>query len=81
MVPVSALSGDGIDELLETLLLVADVQDPLIAASPDGRAAGVVLEANLDVGRGPVASVLVQRGTYGSANRWWRAPPGAGSAP
>jgi translation initiation factor IF-2 len=63
MVPVSALSGDGIDELLETLLLVADVQDPPIAASPEGRAAGVVLEANLDVGRGPVASVLVQRGT------------------
>jgi translation initiation factor IF-2 len=63
MVPVSALSGEGIDELLETLLLVADVQDPPIAASPDGRAAGVVLEANLDVGRGPVASVLVQRGT------------------
>jgi translation initiation factor IF-2 len=63
MVQVSALSGDGIDELLETLLLVADVQDPPIAASPEGRAAGVVLEANLDVGRGPVASVLVQRGT------------------
>ena len=63
MVPVSALAGQGIDELLETLLLVADVQDPPIAASPDGRAAGVVLEANLDVGRGPVASVLVQRGT------------------
>jgi translation initiation factor IF-2 len=62
MVPVSALSGDGIDELLETLLLVADVQDPPIAASREGRAAGVVLEANLDVGRGPVASVLVQRG-------------------
>jgi translation initiation factor IF-2 len=63
MVPVSALQGLGIDELLETLLLVADVQDPPIAASPDGRAAGVVLEANLDVGRGPVASILVQRGT------------------
>ena len=63
MVPVSALAGQGIDELLETLLLVADLQDPPIAASPEGRAAGVVLEANLDVGRGPVASVLVQRGT------------------
>jgi translation initiation factor IF-2 len=63
MVPVSALQGTGIDELLETLLLVADVQDPPIAASPNGRAAGVVLEANLDVGRGPVASVLVRRGT------------------
>jgi translation initiation factor IF-2 len=63
MVPVSALSGQGIDDLLDTLLLVADLQDPPIAASPEGRAAGVVLEANLDVGRGPVASVLVQRGT------------------
>src|SRR5918995_1161319 len=63
MVPVSALQGLGIDELLETLLLVADVQDPPIAASAAGRAAGVVLEANLDVGRGPVASILVQRGT------------------
>ncbi len=62
MVPVSALAGQGIDELLETLLLVADLQDPPIAASPEGRAVGVVLEANLDVGRGPVASVLVQRG-------------------
>ena len=63
MVPVSALQGLGIDDLLETLLLVADLQDPPLEASPDGRAAGVVLEANLDVGRGPVASVLVQRGT------------------
>jgi translation initiation factor IF-2 len=63
MVPVSALQGLGIDELLETLLLVADLQEPPIVANPDGRAAGVVLEANLDVGRGPVASILVQRGT------------------
>jgi translation initiation factor IF-2 len=63
MVPVSALQGDGIDALLETLLLVADLQDPALVATDEGRAAGVVLEANLDVGRGPVASVLVQRGT------------------
>jgi translation initiation factor IF-2 len=63
MVPVSAVTGDGIDTLLETLLLVTDLQDPPIAASPDGRAAGVVLEAHLDVGRGPVANILVQRGT------------------
>jgi len=63
MVPVSALQGLGVDELLETLLVVADLQDPPIAAAPEGRAAGVVLEANLDVGRGPVATVLVQRGT------------------
>jgi translation initiation factor IF-2 len=63
MVPVSAVTGDGIDDLLETVLVVADLQDPPIAASPAGRAAGVVLEAHLDVGRGPVANVLVQRGT------------------
>jgi translation initiation factor IF-2 len=63
MVPISAREGIGIDDLLETLLLVADVQDPPIAANAEGRAAGVVLEARLDVGRGPVATVLVQRGT------------------
>ncbi len=61
MIPVSALHGDGIDNLLETLLLVADVED--LKANPEGRAAGVVLEAHLDVGRGPVANILVQRGT------------------
>ncbi|HEY8523737.1 MAG TPA: translation initiation factor IF-2 [Acidimicrobiales bacterium] len=63
MVPVSAVTGEGIDTLLETVLLVADLQEPPIAASPAGRAAGVVLDAHLDVGRGPVANVLVQRGT------------------
>ncbi|MCB1256343.1 MAG: translation initiation factor IF-2 [Microthrixaceae bacterium] len=60
MVEVSALTGDGIDDLLDTLLLVADVED--LRASPDGRARGVVLEAHLDIGRGAVASVLVQHG-------------------
>ncbi len=59
-VQVSALEGTGVDDLLETLLLVAEVED--LRAPPDGRAQGVVLEAHLDVGRGPVASVLVQRG-------------------
>jgi translation initiation factor IF-2 len=63
MIPISAREGIGVDDLLETLLLVADLQDPPIAASYEGRAAGVVLEARLDVGRGPVATVLVQRGT------------------
>ena len=61
MIPVSALTGDGVDDLLETLLLVADVED--LKANPDGRAAGVVLESHLDIGRGPVANLLVQRGT------------------
>ena len=61
MIPVSALNGDGVDTLLETLLLVADVED--LRANPEGRAAGVVLESHLDTGRGPVANILVQRGT------------------
>ena len=60
-VEVSALQGLGIDDLLDYLLVVADVED--LRATPDGRATGVVLEANLDIGRGPVATVLVQRGT------------------
>ncbi|MET0727941.1 MAG: translation initiation factor IF-2 [Acidimicrobiales bacterium] len=61
MIPVSALTGDGVDDLLETILLVADVED--LKANPAGRAAGVVLESHLDIGRGPVANLLVQRGT------------------
>ncbi len=61
MVPVSALTGDGIDDLLENLLVVAELED--LRAAPDGRARGVVLEANLDIGRGPVADLLIQRGT------------------
>jgi translation initiation factor IF-2 len=61
MVPVSALQGEGIDDLLDNLLLVAEIED--LRATPEGRARGVVLEANLDIGRGPVATVLVQRGT------------------
>jgi translation initiation factor IF-2 len=58
---ISALQDIGIDELLESLFVVADLED--LRASPEGRARGVVLEANLDVGRGPVATVIVQRGT------------------
>jgi translation initiation factor IF-2 len=61
MVQVSALKGDGIEELLDNLLVVAELED--LRADPDGRARGVVLEANLDIGRGAVADVLVQRGT------------------
>ena len=61
MVEVSALQGLGIDDLLENLLVVSELED--LRADPDGRARGVVLESNLDVGRGPVATVLVQRGT------------------
>ncbi|MEM7274584.1 MAG: translation initiation factor IF-2 [Actinomycetota bacterium] len=61
MIPLSAMTGDGIDDLIESLLLVAEVED--LRATPDGRAAGSVLEAYLDIGRGPVATVLVERGT------------------
>jgi translation initiation factor IF-2 len=61
MIQVSALQGLGIDDLLDTLLLTADLED--LRANAGGRAQGVVLEAHLDVGRGPVATVLVQRGT------------------
>ncbi|HEX2064903.1 MAG TPA: translation initiation factor IF-2 [Acidimicrobiales bacterium] len=61
MVEVSALQGLGIDELLEQLLLVAEIEE--LTANPEGRARGTVLEANLDVGRGPVATVIVEDGT------------------
>ncbi len=60
-VPVSALRGDGIDTLLESVLLVADMKE--LKANPDRRAKGIVIEAKLDKGRGPVATVLVQNGT------------------
>lgn len=60
-VPVSAKKGDGIDELLEMILLVAEVQE--YKANPDKRARGVVIESELDKGRGPVATVLIQNGT------------------
>ena len=61
MVPVSAKKGEGIDNLLESVLLVADVME--LKADPKRQAKGAVIEAQLDKNRGPVASVLVQRGT------------------
>jgi translation initiation factor IF-2 len=60
-VDVSAKARTNLDDLLETILLVADVEE--LKGDPIGRARGVVLEAHLDKGRGPVATVLVQRGT------------------
>ncbi len=60
-VPVSARTGAGIDTLLETILLVAEVAE--LKAVPDAPAKGVVIEARLDKGRGPVATVLVMSGT------------------
>ncbi|HUQ39266.1 MAG TPA: translation initiation factor IF-2 [Acidimicrobiales bacterium] len=61
MVQVSALQNLGVDDILEQLLLVADVEE--LVANPEGRARGAVLEANLDTGRGPVATVIVESGT------------------
>lgn len=60
-VSVSALKGDGIDELLEMIALVAEVEE--LKANPDKLARGTVIEAQLDKGRGPVATLLVQTGT------------------
>ncbi|WP_296127097.1 translation initiation factor IF-2 [uncultured Anaerococcus sp.] len=61
MVPVSAHTGDGINELLEMVLLVAEVRE--LKANPNRAAVGIIIEAELDKSRGPVATVLVQKGT------------------
>lgn len=61
VVPVSALKKQGIEELLEMILLVADILD--LKANPDRPARGTIIESRLDKGRGPVATVLVQNGT------------------
>ena len=60
-VPVSAHTKEGIDDLLEMILLTAEVQE--LKANPNRKARGIVIEAELDKGRGPVATVLVQKGT------------------
>ncbi len=60
-VEVSAISGQGLDELLEAIALQAEILE--LKANPDRSAQGAVIEAKLDVGRGPVATVLVQNGT------------------
>ena len=60
-VPISAIRGDGIDDLLENILVVAEVAD--LKADPDRPAAGVVIEARLDRNRGPLATLVVQSGT------------------
>ncbi|MCU0484163.1 MAG: translation initiation factor IF-2 [Chloroflexi bacterium] len=61
MVPVSAKARIGLDELIEMVLLVADLQE--LKANPKRAAAGTIIEAELDKGRGPVATVIVQKGT------------------
>lgn len=60
-VPVSARNEEGIDDVLEMILLVAEMQE--LKANPDRKAVGIIVEAELDKGRGPVATVLVQKGT------------------
>ncbi len=61
MVPVSAMTGEGIDNLLEMIILISEVAE--LKSNPDRRASGVVIESKLDKGRGSVATVLVQKGT------------------
>ncbi len=61
MVPVSAITGENVDTILEMLLLVSEVED--LQANPDRLAKGTVIEAHLDKARGPVATLLVQNGT------------------
>lgn len=65
-VPISAKTHEGIDTLLEMLLLVADVRD--LKANPDRPGKGIVIEARLDKGRGPIATLLVQNGTLNSGD-------------
>ncbi len=65
-VPVSAKTHEGIDNLLQNILLVAEMQE--LKANPDRKAHGIVIEARLDKGRGPVASLLVQNGTLRSGD-------------
>ncbi len=64
--PISALKGEGIDNLLEMVLLTADMQE--LKANPNRLAKGTVIEAKLDRGRGPVATVLVQNGTLNAGD-------------
>ncbi|GAP97550.1 translation initiation factor IF-2 [Leptolyngbya sp. NIES-2104] len=61
MVPVSALTGENLDTLLEMILLVSEVED--LSANPDRPARGTVIEAHLDKAKGPVATLLIQNGT------------------
>ena len=65
-VPMSALTGEGMDELLEMILLVAEVGD--LWADPEADFVGVVVEARLDTARGPLATILVRNGTLGAGD-------------
>lgn len=65
-VPVSAKTKEGLDDLLENVLLVAEMKE--LKANPDRAAKGIVIEARLDKGRGPIATVLVQNGTLNAGD-------------
>ena len=60
-VPISALKGDGVDSLLESISLLAEMQE--LRAEPKGKAEGIVIESKIEPGRGPVATILIQKGT------------------
>lgn len=68
MVPVSARTGQGMDALLDVLLLVTDMEKERIVANPKSRGIGTVIESHVDAGSGPVATVLVQNGTLALGN-------------
>ncbi|HDQ22436.1 MAG TPA: translation initiation factor IF-2 [Candidatus Uhrbacteria bacterium] len=63
IVPISAKENIGIDDLLETILLVSDMEKEKIMSNPDREAVGTVIESHIDKGEGPVATVLIQNGT------------------
>jgi len=63
ILPVSAKTGEGIDALLDALLLINEMEQQKIAANPNRRAAGTIIESHIDKGEGPVATALVQTGT------------------
>ncbi|KAA0206873.1 translation initiation factor IF-2 [Candidatus Uhrbacteria bacterium] len=69
MAKISAKTGQGIDELLDLILLVAEVEKERIMANPDARAAGTIIESHVDKGEGPVATAIVQNGTL-RRNDW-----------
>lgn len=62
-VPISAIEGRGIEELLDMVLLVAETENDNMKANPEADAAGTVVESNMDKGAGPVATILIQNGT------------------
>jgi translation initiation factor IF-2 len=63
MVPISALKGEGISELLDMVLLLAEAEAKSIKANPDASAIGTIIESHVDKGAGPVATMLIQNGT------------------